>query len=174
MDRVARAAGVSKQTIYSHFDGKEALFEAVIAEKCRSHAIEGRGPSGTSDLTTGLLAFTRRYLDLILDPEVIAMTRQVIAQSTEPNEMARLYAQAGIARTIDELAGFLGEQSRLGRLALADPHGEAADYVHQCGARQKTELLMSLRDAVPRGERDAIARRRVREFLAGHGLPGVV
>ena len=31
MDTVAKASGVSKQTVYSHFEGKDALFKAAIS-----------------------------------------------------------------------------------------------------------------------------------------------
>ncbi len=34
MDAIAAGAGVSKQTVYSHFGAKEALFEAIIEAKC--------------------------------------------------------------------------------------------------------------------------------------------
>lgn len=171
MDSVAQTAGVSKQTVYSHFHSKEALFEAVISGKCRSYAFEGGAPDRGTDLATGLRAFTRRYLDLVLDPQVVAMTRQVIAQSTTHGEMAELYRQAGMDRTVTELAGFLEHHVRAGRLALEDPHGAAADYVHETGARFRTEMLMKLRETVTPEEREAHVERRVREFLAGHGIP---
>ena len=34
MDEIAREAGVSKQTVYSHFGAKEALFGAFIRDNC--------------------------------------------------------------------------------------------------------------------------------------------
>ena len=39
MIKVAEAAEVSKQTIYSHFGSKEELFTAVINCKCVEHQI---------------------------------------------------------------------------------------------------------------------------------------
>ena len=32
MDTIAAVAGVSKQTVYSHFGAKDALFEAIIED----------------------------------------------------------------------------------------------------------------------------------------------
>lgn len=171
MDAVAQAAGVSKQTVYSHFRSKEALFEAVISGKCRSYAFEGRAPDRSMDLAEGLRAFTRRYLDLILDPQVIAMTRQVIAQSASHREMAERYRQAGMDRTVAELASFLEHHARAGNLAVEDPRAAAADYVHETGARFRTEMLMNLRESVAPEEREAHIERRVREFLAERRPP---
>ena len=34
MDAIANEAKVSKQTVYSHFGAKDALFEAIIESKC--------------------------------------------------------------------------------------------------------------------------------------------
>ena len=38
MGEIARQAGVSKGTLYVYFDSKEALFEAIVEEECRSTA----------------------------------------------------------------------------------------------------------------------------------------
>ena len=38
MGEIARQAGVSKGTLYVYFDSKEALFEAIVEEECRSQA----------------------------------------------------------------------------------------------------------------------------------------
>jgi TetR/AcrR family transcriptional regulator of autoinduction and epiphytic fitness len=34
MDRIAEVAGVSKRTVYNHFDSKESLFKAVAQDMC--------------------------------------------------------------------------------------------------------------------------------------------
>ena len=38
MNDIARAAGVSKGTLYVYFDNKEQLFEAIVHEECQVHA----------------------------------------------------------------------------------------------------------------------------------------
>ncbi len=37
MARIAAVAGVSKGTLYNHFDSKAALFSAYVGEKCSQH-----------------------------------------------------------------------------------------------------------------------------------------
>ena len=38
MGEIARAAGVSKGTLYVYFKSKEELFEAIVEEQCRAQA----------------------------------------------------------------------------------------------------------------------------------------
>ena len=37
MDAIARAAGVSKATLYAHFSSKDQLFATIIGEACRQN-----------------------------------------------------------------------------------------------------------------------------------------
>ena len=41
MDKIAKKAGVSKQTVYSHFGSKDELFGGAISRKCISHNLRG-------------------------------------------------------------------------------------------------------------------------------------
>src|ERR1700684_2433607 len=38
MNDIARAAGVSKGTLYVYFDNKEQLFQAIVGEQCQTQA----------------------------------------------------------------------------------------------------------------------------------------
>src|ERR1700753_3833872 len=44
MDQIARDAGVSKATVYAHFESKENLFAAIIQDGCTAYA-EGIVPA---------------------------------------------------------------------------------------------------------------------------------
>ncbi|MDP5041225.1 MAG: TetR/AcrR family transcriptional regulator, partial [Paraglaciecola sp.] len=48
MDMVAKHSAVSKQTVYSHFSNKEALFTAVINAKCKYYQLESLACSNVS------------------------------------------------------------------------------------------------------------------------------
>ena len=39
MDKVAKEAGVSKQTVYSHFKDKESLFVETVGARCAASEI---------------------------------------------------------------------------------------------------------------------------------------
>jgi len=167
MDAVAAAAGVSKQTVYSHFESKEVLFQAVIEAKCEDYQMDAS--MGGSDVAGELLTFTRRYLDLVLDPEVIAMLRQIAAHSLHYREMARLFYAAGPERTRRLLAEQFRRWRTLGLINMADAELEAGEYLHETAARFKFELLFNVRDSVSLNERERCSRRRVDCFLACFG-----
>src|SRR5512142_2888868 len=74
MDAIARAAGVSKATVYAHFAGKEALFGAVVADlserRFHGFSVEALDPA---DIEASLLTIATRFLDLVLSAEAIAL-----------------------------------------------------------------------------------------------------
>src|SRR5271166_385347 len=76
MDTIAREAGVSKATVYAHFAGKEELFGAVIGRECE-HRFAGLSVSelDPGDVRASLTTLGRRFLELLLSPDAIALHR---------------------------------------------------------------------------------------------------
>ncbi len=69
MDRIAEVAGVSKRTVYNHFQSKESLFEAVVEDFLRQR--DEQKPIEYSKLLTleaQLKQFAEAELFLINDP----------------------------------------------------------------------------------------------------------
>ena len=66
MDAVAKRAGVSKQTVYSHFANKEELFKACIGAKVAGYGFDSAAMVDDDDL--------RRLCQQLLDanPRVVA------------------------------------------------------------------------------------------------------
>lgn len=59
IDEIARRAGVGAGTVYRHFPTKEALFQAVIAERIRGVVEEGRTLLAEADPADALFVFLR-------------------------------------------------------------------------------------------------------------------
>src|SRR5438046_3560542 len=83
MDTIAREAGVSKATVYAHFAGKEELFGAMVGRVCERHfeTFSARELDPT-DVRTSLTTLGRRFLDLVLSPDAIAVHRIIVAEVT--------------------------------------------------------------------------------------------
>lgn len=95
MDRVATEAGVSKHTIYNHFQGKEGLFVALIERLVIRHfKVEFGCELPLSEPPEQVL---RRLGSILLarmdDSEYISFIRLVIAESGRFPELAQLYVR---------------------------------------------------------------------------------
>ena len=96
MDRVAAAAGVSKITIYKHFQDKAGLFTALIRQVTSqrfevvfgSLSLEEEPPVVLRQVATNLLEM------LAIDDEYIAFLRLIIGESGRFPALAQLFFQA--------------------------------------------------------------------------------
>jgi TetR/AcrR family transcriptional repressor of mexJK operon len=127
MDAIAAEAGVSKLTVYSHFQDKETLFQEVLKAKCREqlpHAtfeFDARLP-----LRRQLLEIGRRFVALILSPEAMALHRMMTAQPSE--KMAQLFWQAGPQVLNNELIQFFDSEVAAGALEIEDTRRAASQF----------------------------------------------
>jgi AcrR family transcriptional regulator len=108
LDEIAETAPASKPTIYAHFPGKEALFEAVVARVIEGLTdFEGFAPKGRSvqDRLASLgIEVVQRFID-----ETIGITRATIAEadrfpalSRQVHEHARDRAAAAVSHVLND------------------------------------------------------------------------
>ncbi len=119
MDRVAAKAGVSKQTIYSHFQDKEGLFTALIERvTTRQLKIEFGSEPFQGEPTILLRRIAQGYLSRMGDQEYIDLLRVVVAESARFPELAQLYTRTVIQPSCQRLSLYF--QSHL-ELNVLDP-----------------------------------------------------
>ncbi len=105
MEMVAKQSGVSKQTVYSHFNNKEALFLAVIEDKCAEYQLDDRHLSGENyDLIQVLRERGLQIVKLLHDHKVIAIYRVIIGEVNGNPRVAELFYQAGPKHNLEYLA----------------------------------------------------------------------
>jgi AcrR family transcriptional regulator len=104
MDRVAAAAGVSKATVYSHFQDKQGLFTALIEQlvqgEFRSTFYADPNPHATPPAPKVFLrALAYRCLDMSTqNQQFLNFMRLIIGESGRFPELARIFVQ-NIERT---------------------------------------------------------------------------
>jgi TetR/AcrR family transcriptional regulator, mexJK operon transcriptional repressor len=170
MDLVAAEAGVSKQTVYNHFVSKEGLFRAIVDDLSSDllHVLV-EGVSAGSNPAATLEALARRFLRLLLMPSSIAMHRMLVAEAPRFPDLAREIYIGGPARAVHELAGYLEDENRRGRLAVEDPLLAAEQFFGALrGNLQLQSLFDDRADACEADVERAIAH-AVRSFLCAHG-----
>ncbi|WP_181832820.1 TetR/AcrR family transcriptional regulator [Bosea caraganae] len=125
LDQIAHRAGVSKQTIYSHFADKEALFKAICVELTEKLTIPLRQPREKSaDLRSVLIKLGDDALAMMLHPASLDLHRLVMNAAARFPELGRAAYEAGAARMIDDLATLLTQRSQSGE-ELPRPLSEA-------------------------------------------------
>ena len=143
MDTIAREAGVSKATVYAHFANKEQLFGAVIAAVSQRFGGFSALELDSGDIERSLKTMARRFLDLILSPESIAVNRIVIGEVTRFPVLGSVFWEAGPARVRTEVEGFLRRAGEAGSLTVPDARLAAEQFVSL--VRGEIHLLRLLR-----------------------------
>lgn len=172
MDAVAQQAGVSKQTVYSHFANKEALFSACIQAKVSGYGFDETTRVDEPDVRQALLGVARRFVGLMLDPDVIAMHRVVMAEAASQPRIATLFFDSGPRKTKAAVCAFLQRHVDAGRLVIP---GERLLYAafqllnNAIGVYQ-LQLWLGLRDGVDDAELSAHLDRVVDDFLVLYGV----
>ena len=134
MDTIAREAGVSKATVYAHFAGKEELFGAVIERECealnsRYFARFSPDELNPRDVPASLAILGRRFLELLLSPDGIALYRIIIAEVTRFPRLGEVFWRAGPERQRLQIEAFLKSAIASGTLALTDTRLAAEQFV---------------------------------------------
>jgi AcrR family transcriptional regulator len=172
MDAVAREAGVSKQTVYGHFEGKEALFRACIRCKIAEFGFKQEGLRETADARDILLAVCRRFMALVCDPDVVAMYRVVMAEAVGHPRIAELFFESGPVATKTAVSELLARLASAGALRLRDPDYASWQLFNLCLGDIHIRLLFGLIGEVPEEELEAHLARAVDDFLFLYGPHG--
>ncbi|WP_343856600.1 TetR/AcrR family transcriptional regulator [Aliiglaciecola litoralis] len=114
MDMVATRAGVSKQTVYSHFSNKDALFTAVIDFKCTQYQLS-ESHMGALDQAPRevLIKFGVQIMSLMQDEDTVAMHRVVIGELDSNPHVAELFYIAGPQNGMQILSNYLHKNTHL-------------------------------------------------------------
>jgi TetR/AcrR family transcriptional regulator, regulator of autoinduction and epiphytic fitness len=129
MDRIASRAGVSKRTVYNHFAGKEALFEAII-DALSDRVGETARIEFAPDIPpeSQLRDLGERYVDMLTAPCTVALARVALAEMLRsPDVAARVYGLMRARQT--GLCDWLQSADRQGCLAVPDPQVAADQFL---------------------------------------------
>ncbi len=166
---VNQRAGGSRTAIYQYFGSKEALFGAIVAQKCGEIVqILGEPHFASLPPREALTRFGLRMAEIVLAPEGIALMRIVIANSARFPELARIFHQAGPAAGRARLADYLAEQQARGTLRVADPSAGARLFADMILGTFQIEALLGI--AAPDAQtRARVVALGVETFLAAAG-----
>jgi AcrR family transcriptional regulator len=121
MDAVARAAGVSKATLYAYFDSKDQLFGTIVAERGVSAGLdESLFPAQVADLRDALRRIGQNVLRFMLRERTLAFYRIALAESARFPELGRAFHASGPQCFLERVSGWLSERQATGLVRPAD------------------------------------------------------
>jgi AcrR family transcriptional regulator len=168
MGEIARAAGVSKGTLYVYFADKSRLFEAIVEEETLSQGKVTFNFDPKRDVTTTLTEFGRAYIAMICRPGGGSAIRTVMAIAERMPEVGRRYYEHVLEQTINRLAGYLDARVKLKELTIDDCQLAASQFLLMC---QASLFLPFIFQAAPPPSTERIAQviaSATRMFLAGY------
>jgi TetR/AcrR family transcriptional repressor of mexJK operon len=166
IERVAQAAGVSRQSVFNHIGSKEFLFrEVVSAIQLRLMDFLPNLPK-TEDTREFLTAFAIAYAQAACDPEGMALHRLLIAECNQFPDLARLSRSLGLTRALPLISQFLAARMAAGTLHRSDPELTAESFLSAVIGRSRFRVLLG-ETLESKQRRNARLRNAVDIFVRG-------
>jgi TetR/AcrR family transcriptional repressor of mexJK operon len=170
MDTIAREAGVSKATVYAHFAGKEELFGAVIGRECGLYfARFSAGELDPVNVRASLTVLGRRYLELVLSPDAIALHRIILGEVTRFPGLGEVFWRAGPERQRVQIEAFLKSAVASGTLSVPDPRMAAEQFVSLVRGEIHLRQVLLLAGNAGKAEIDLAVAGAVDTFMRAFG-----
>ena len=168
MDMLAKATPVSKPTLYANFADKEALFAAVITDRCKI-LVGTIETSSLADPKTALTAIGTSFLTMLLDSESLGMHRVIAAEAAQFPTMAKLFYESGPKQTHLLLSRYLALKHREKVLNVEDATLSADMFLSMVKGHMHLKRMLNI-GGIP-------STRAIKErvsyaadiFLQGHG-----
>jgi len=129
MDAVATEAGVSKLTVYSHFNDKETLFSAAVIAKCEEQVppLFFEWPDGVP-IENVLLNIARGFQQLISSEESVNLHRLIMALGSQDPKLSTIFYEAGPLRMLCGMERLLAKINQNGALHIDKPRNAAEHF----------------------------------------------
>lgn len=156
VDDIAQRAGVSKQTVYTHFGSKENLFGVAVAEKCRASGIDESAIDFELPPAVLIPRIARRFVDLVKSREALRVYA-ICTSSTETHpRISELFYRHGPKKTVDVLSAYLALQTKKGLLVIEDPDAAAWQFLCMLKGEAHMRAQFGLPGVSKRAEQDYI------------------
>jgi len=170
VDEIARAAGVSKATLYSYFADKRLLFMEVVKQECDQQSQDAMDEIDREAPVEAVLeAAARHLLRFLLSDFSQRVFRICVAESERFPELGREFYNSGPAHVRAELTAFFGEAVERGELAIDDLGLAADQFAELCKADLHARLIFGVSNGFSEEEVERVIAGAVGMFMARYG-----
>ncbi|TMM52435.1 TetR/AcrR family transcriptional regulator [Sulfitobacter sabulilitoris] len=170
VDDIARAAKVSKATLYSYFADKRLLFLEVANTECQRQA---RLALDNIDMTAPprevLDQTARHFLKFITSTLGQQIFRICVAESDRFPELGQRFYNSGPAVMRAEMAAYFKQAVARGELHMDDMVFAADQFGELCKADLWPRLIFGMTKTVTEDEIDRVVKGAVEMFMARYG-----
>lgn len=166
MDAVAREAGVTKQTVYTHFKSKEGLFLEMVAAMCKKHTpSEAILSDEHKPINVLLYQVGKGFLELISSREGLGTTCLVMSEAAHRPRLAQMFYDTGPGRMQDIIASLLQKQQAKGVIEIGDSKAAAAYFYAMLKGPYQLRMALRLKPQPTKKELDTHVQETVKRFL---------
>ena len=171
VDDIAKAAGVSKATLYSYFTDKRLLFMQVAKTECArqaDHAIEAIDME--APVRQVLRDIAIEMMDFITSQFGKRIFRICVGESDRFPELGREFYESGPMMVRNRLVEYFKEAVAKGELQITD-FELAADQFHElCKADLFPRMVFNMADEFTKEEKLRVVDGAVDMFMARYGV----
>lgn len=170
MDAVALEAGVTKQTIYSHYKNKDQLFTEIVTELCRKHT-----PPDllilAANMTPEQLLYNvgMAFINAVTSKEGLAATRLVVSEALNHPKLAQYYYESGTKRILHMLADGIDKLSKRGDLNIPNTLSAASYFFSMLKGNYYLRILLNIKPLPTADEKNAHVNECVAVFMRVYG-----
>lgn len=168
MGEIARAAGVSKGTLYVYFADKHRLFEAIVEEEQIEQGKVAFNFDPERDVDTTLPEFGRAYIQLLCRPGGGSAIRTVMSIAERMPEVGRRFYDNVLARTVNRFAAYLEARAQLGELVIDDYELAAWQFMQMCQATLFQAFIFQAKPAPSAEQIAVVVDSAVRVFFSAY------
>jgi AcrR family transcriptional regulator len=171
MDAVAKHAGVSKSTLYAHFENKEQLFGAVVGTvRQRLHdALTSVSTTDERDIAKMLCQIGTQFMRYVTEPTSLTIFRVVIGELNTFPELGREMYQSGQIVIGGLISEFFRQWTAAGLLAVEDTMLAARQFLALVKGDLQFRCLCDIDQTPSEAEIKRNVEAAVAMFLAHYG-----
>mgnify|MGYP000707656806 CR=1 FL=1 len=167
---VAKAAGVSKQTVYSHFSSKQQLFKSAIDAKMEDYLPrQALTAVQLHTLEADLLAIGSRFCQLIFSDDAIAMHRILAAAASNNDKLARIFWETGPDEMLAQFAHLLDHYVASGDIKIANTIDAAQHFAALLHGNYHTKRVIGLLKSIDDIPIEKHVTNAVHHFIKSYG-----
>ncbi|MDX5402080.1 MAG: TetR/AcrR family transcriptional regulator [Rhodobacterales bacterium] len=172
VDDIARAAGVSKATLYSYFPDKRLMFSEMAERECSRQAAAALQLIDMSAPPSQVLRLAaHRLVRILLSDFSQRIFRVCVAEADRFPELGRAFYESGPALGRARIMDYLSQAAARGEVAIDDMELAADQFIELCKADLWTRAVFGIQSSFTDADIERVIEGAVTTFLARYGAP---